>query len=429
MKGIALEGGSSKGAYHLGVLKALFERGYKFKGVVGTSIGAFNAAMIAQGDFDICYNMWKNMQPETLFNVDNQFMENLIDKNIDRSMLEYASEEAKNVIRNKGIDTAKLRKILDTYIDEDKIRESDMDFGLVTVEFDGLKPIPVEIFKEDIPKGKIKDYIMASANLPVFKSEDIDGKMFIDGGFYDNCPLRLLESKGYDDLIAVRVSPNRKLREPINESTKFIEIKPSDPLGRGLIFSNETIRINMLRGYFDRIKKIEGLQGEKYYITGITDDEFMKRLISYPNEKILPYAESRGVVGKDPKRVLFEDLIPETAEALKMGKESTYQEIFIGLLEEIAESKKIKKFKIYSLDEFISCINNAEDEDSTNSKLLELKKTALRLAKPIEKVTPITFKESILKEFEESMLDDIGYHFSQLENYEKCEDKDDDDWD
>lgn len=429
MKGIALEGGSSKGAYHLGVLKALFERGYKFKGVVGTSIGAFNAAMIAQGDFDICYNMWKNMQPETLFNVDNQFMENLIDKNIDRSMLEYASEEAKNVIRNKGIDTAKLRKILDTYIDEDKIRKSDIDFGLVTVEFDGLKPIPVEIFKEDIPKGKIKDYIMASANLPVFKSEDIDGKMFIDGGFYDNCPLRLLESKGYDDLIAVRVSPNRKLREPINESTKFIEIKPSDPLGRGLIFSNETIRINMLRGYFDRIKKIEGLQGEKYYITGITDDEFMKRLISYPNEKILPYAESRGVVGKDPKRVLFEDLIPETAEALKMGKESTYQEIFIGLLEEIAESKKIKKFKIYSLDEFISCINNAEDEDSTNSKLLELKKTALRLAKPIEKVTPITFKESILKEFEESMLDDIGYHFSQLENYEKCEDKDDDDWD
>ena len=429
MKGIALEGGSSKGAYHLGVLKALFERGYKFKGAVGTSIGAFNAAMIVQGDFDVCYNMWKNMQPETLFNVDNQFMENLVDKNIDRGMLEYASKEAKKVIKNKGIDTTKLRRILDLYIDEEKIRKSDMDFGLVTIEFDGLKPVPVEIFKEDIPEGKIKDYIMASANLPVFKSEDIDGRTFIDGGFYDNCPLRLLESKGYDDLVAVRVSPNRKLREPINESTKFIEIKPSEPLGRGLIFSNDTIRRNMLKGYFDRIKKIEGLKGNKYYITGITDDEFMNRLISYPDEKILPYAESRGIVGKDPKRVLFEDLIPETAEALKMGKESTYQEIFIGLLEAIAEGKKIKKFKIYSLDEFINCINNSEDNESTNSKLLELKKTALRLAKPIEKMTPITFKESILKEFEENMLDDIGYHVSRLESYEKSEDRDDDGWD
>ena len=270
---------------------------------------------------------------------------------------------------------------------------------------------------------------MASANLPVFKSEDIDGKFFIDGGFYDNCPLRLLESKGYDDLIAVRVSPNRKLREPIKEDTKFIEIKPSEPLGRGLIFSNDTIRRNMLRGYFDRIKKIEGLKGNKYYIDGITDDEFMNRLISYPDEKILPYAESRGVVGKNPKRILFEDLIPETAEALKMGKDATYQDIFIELLESIAEGKKIKKFKVYSLDEFIDCINKSEDDDSSSSKLSELKKAAFRLAKPIEKITPITFKESILKEFEESMLDDIGYHVSQLESYEKNEDKDDDGWD
>ena len=139
--------------------------------------------------------------------------------------------------------------------------------------------------------------------------------------------------------------------------------------------------------------------------------------------------KAEGIVGKDPKRVLFEDLIPETAEALKMGKESTYQEIFIGLLEAIAEGKNIKKFKIYSLDEFINCINNSEDNESTNSKLLELKKTALRLAKPIEKMTPITFKESILKEFEEKMLDDIGYHVSQLESYEKSEDRDDDGWD
>ena len=112
-----------------------------------------------------------------------------------------------------------------------------------------------------------------------------------------------------------------------------------------------------------------------------------------------------------------------------MGKDATYQDIFIELLESIAEGKKIKKFKVYSLDEFIDCINKSEDDDSSSSKLSELKKAAFRLAKPIEKITPITFKESILKEFEESMLDDIGYHVSQLESYEKNEDKDDDGWD
>ena len=72
----------------------------------------------------------------------------------------------------------------------------------------------------------------------------------------------------------------------------------------------------MLRGYFDRIKKIEGLKGNKYYIDGITDDEFMNRLISYPDEKILPYAESRGVVGKNPKRILFERILFQKLQKL-----------------------------------------------------------------------------------------------------------------
>lgn len=425
MKGIALEGGSSKGAYHLGVMKALFERGYKFDGVVGTSIGAFNAAMIVQGDFDICYDFWKNVHPETLFYIDNQFMEDIIDKNINKDLIGYASNEAKKIISNKGINTDKLKKVLDTYIDEDKIRNSEMDFGLVTIEFDGIKPKPIEIFKEDIPYGKIKDYIMASANLPVFKIEDVDGKFFIDGGFYDNCPLRLLESKGYDDLIAVRVSPNRKLKEPLKETTKFIEIGPESPLKRGLIFSNKTIRINMLKGYFDRIKQIEGLKGRKYYIKGIDEYDFIKRLIDYSDDKILAFAEARGIEDMNPKRVLFEKIIPETADILKISKEASYQDIFIALLEEIAENKKIKRFKIYTLDEFIDCVKNSDSGDDNNLKIVELKKLALKIAKPIEKITPISFKDNILEEFEKNILDDLGDSEDDLENYENSEPDDD----
>ena len=34
MRGLALEGGGAKGAYHLGALKALYEAGYAFDGVV-----------------------------------------------------------------------------------------------------------------------------------------------------------------------------------------------------------------------------------------------------------------------------------------------------------------------------------------------------------------------------------------------------------
>ena len=42
MRGLVLEGGGAKGSFHIGVLKALFESGYTFDGVAGTSIGAIN---------------------------------------------------------------------------------------------------------------------------------------------------------------------------------------------------------------------------------------------------------------------------------------------------------------------------------------------------------------------------------------------------
>ena len=57
MKGLVLEGGGAKGSFHVGALKALFERGYVFNGVAGTSIGAINGALLAQGDFDALYEL------------------------------------------------------------------------------------------------------------------------------------------------------------------------------------------------------------------------------------------------------------------------------------------------------------------------------------------------------------------------------------
>ena len=47
---------------------------------------------------------------------------------------------------------------------------------------------------------------MASAYLPVFKKEKIDGKRFIDGAIYNNLPVNLLIDKGYKDLILVRTN-------------------------------------------------------------------------------------------------------------------------------------------------------------------------------------------------------------------------------
>ena len=73
--GLTLEGGGARGAYHIGAVKALVENGYEFGAVVGTSIGAVNAAYIAQGDLDFVYNMWKTLSFDALFDVDQESYE------------------------------------------------------------------------------------------------------------------------------------------------------------------------------------------------------------------------------------------------------------------------------------------------------------------------------------------------------------------
>lgn len=47
--GLVLEGGGAKGAYQIGVWKALMEYGIKIKAIAGVSVGALNGALFLHG--------------------------------------------------------------------------------------------------------------------------------------------------------------------------------------------------------------------------------------------------------------------------------------------------------------------------------------------------------------------------------------------
>ncbi|MGL6293008.1 patatin-like phospholipase family protein, partial [Eubacterium aggregans] len=59
--GLVLSGGGTKGAFEIGVWKALQEMDTPISCVIGTSIGSLNAALIAQNDFDAAYDFWTNL--------------------------------------------------------------------------------------------------------------------------------------------------------------------------------------------------------------------------------------------------------------------------------------------------------------------------------------------------------------------------------
>lgn len=227
MIGVALEGGGARGSYQIGALKALKKCGIRPSCYVGTSIGAVNAALAVDGDFNKMENIWLSMKCEDLFNVDVNLLKALKDKKINKEIFKTGVQTVFGIIKNAGIDTTKLKSTFKSYLDEDKIRKSNVDFGLVTYSLSDKKA--VELFKDDIPKGKMYEYLIASCYLPVFKMEKIiDDKYYLDGGFHDNCPINMLLRKGYDEIYAIRTHSIGMHQKLIKNNAKIIYIAPKE---------------------------------------------------------------------------------------------------------------------------------------------------------------------------------------------------------
>jgi len=58
--GLVLSGGGTKGAYQVGIWKALQELQINLKAIAGTSIGALNGALFLQNDFNTVVKMYEN---------------------------------------------------------------------------------------------------------------------------------------------------------------------------------------------------------------------------------------------------------------------------------------------------------------------------------------------------------------------------------
>ena len=376
MTGLALEGGGAKGAFHMGAIKALFEEGYHFDVITGTSIGAFNGAIVAQGDFELGYSLWENMTTSMLFDVEDEKLENILSKKLDLDTLGYMSSKIREFITNKGLDTVRIKKLLDEYIDEQKLRTSTIDLGIITVSLTDFKPL--ELYKEDIPTGQMTSYLMASANLPFFKLEPLAGKYFIDGGIYDNCPINLLVKKDCTDSVAIRTYSIGFTPKPLTQGLSILNILPSEDLGAVLIFDKALIQRNLKMGYYDAKRALYGLKGRKYYISPIGNAYFLEKLCHLSPEFIFKISSILSLplnIATDPTRLLFEKILPKLYRMLKLDNSSNYEDLIIALLETSAEEKSLERFQIYNFNTFLDWLtsNQLREEKSLPQKNILLK--------------------------------------------------------
>ncbi|MBL8967075.1 MAG: patatin-like phospholipase family protein [Spirochaetaceae bacterium] len=182
---LVLGGGGAKGVYHIGVWRALREMGIEVDAFVGASIGAIVAGFMAQGSDEALEEIGATIGVDSILGLPEELTENGEIK-LDRESLGAARELFRKTMAQKGLDTSPLRRILTTRLDEDAIRDSGRDLGIVTINLTDLEPR--EVFVEEMEKGRLVDYLMASSAFPGFESPVIAGKKYVDGGMYDNVP-------------------------------------------------------------------------------------------------------------------------------------------------------------------------------------------------------------------------------------------------
>lgn len=121
MLGLALEGGGAKGAYEIGAYRALTELGYHFDVICGVSIGAINAALLAQGDCEKAAEFWETTANDDLFSEEDKGFLEIINRQVNLNTLSALKENIKAALENGGIDTSKIRAFLEQNIDPQRL--------------------------------------------------------------------------------------------------------------------------------------------------------------------------------------------------------------------------------------------------------------------------------------------------------------------
>jgi NTE family protein len=181
--GVALGGGAALGAAHVGVMKALFEKGIKPDFISGTSIGAFVAAHIAFG------TSMKDLE-EIAADLDWLDVTGL-----KLSKLGILSNErlGKNVIDQLG-------KV--------NIEDAEIPLSMISTDISTGKKVVLD-------KGPLYKAVMASTCLPgVFVPVEWENMLLVDGVLCENVPVSPLREMGAKDIIAVDLTTNREYKRP-----------------------------------------------------------------------------------------------------------------------------------------------------------------------------------------------------------------------
>lgn len=322
MNAIVFSGGGARGAYQIGVWKALRKLNMKFDIVTGTSVGAFNGALYVQGNFRKAYKIWWNMKSDFVFNEPIDF----------NNYKKTAKTYLENLVKYGGMNIDSLEGNVKKYLDIDKIYNSNKKFGVIVYNLSNLKK--EEIILSDTKKEDLANFLVASAScFPAFRTKKINDKTYIDGGYVNDMPVDLAIKLGATDIVAINIGIG-KVSYKLPSDVNLKVISPKNDLENFLNFDKKISRRVLKLGYNDTLKEYNKLEGDKFSFKLGTSKKLLKSKDRFN-------LEIKNILGSSLAYNSFLELDDESF--LSLIEEAS---LIMGLRDEVIYNKLLLNFQL-----------------------------------------------------------------------------------
>ena len=115
--GLVLGGGGARGAYQIGVWKALLEKDIQFEVITGTSVGGLNGALIAQGDYNQALALWEEIETDKVLDITFKEVE-VLDFS---AQVDQLRTFIRTSLQQRGVSSEPLRSLLEERLEAQKI--------------------------------------------------------------------------------------------------------------------------------------------------------------------------------------------------------------------------------------------------------------------------------------------------------------------
>ena len=271
--GLVLPGGGARGAYQVGVWKAMAEVGIasEISVISGISVGAINAALFTAKDAERATELWGDLNFFNIMEINSEKIANHI---VD-ILYEHKSFKKKiaSLLTDEGyISRKRLANMMDKYLDYEKIAHSKKRIYIACTNVTGVPNGEVLLSTLGIPVGEveymmlneknreeIKNVLLASSSIPfVFDKTRINNNHYYDGGISEAIPIGPVYDSGCDLIYVIGLNKKQRIEENNYPGAKILNITLDENyksvIPPSLSFTPELIRKRIKQGYKDAIK-------------------------------------------------------------------------------------------------------------------------------------------------------------------------------